>query len=206
MGFARDRDEMLGLLTHAWERRDKLRGASTITQQLAKNLYLSGSRNPLRKVKEAAIAFRLEAALGKPRIMELYLNIAELGDGVWGVEAASQKYYRRAAKRLTTEQAAALAGSLPFPLSSNPSYRPSRMRWRQNLILRRMRGEWVEVPKVETEDMPPAPIDSIASDSVPASVTTDSIDSLDVQDSQQEGPADTITVVPDSTSSDSASP
>ena len=75
------------------QRRDALRGASTITQQVAKNLYLSPSRNPLRKLKEAVTAWRLERALGKPRILELYLNIAELGDGIWGVEAASRRYF-----------------------------------------------------------------------------------------------------------------
>jgi monofunctional biosynthetic peptidoglycan transglycosylase len=108
LGNPRDREAFLAVLPRAWGQRDKLRGASTITQQLAKNLYLSPSRNPLRKVKEAAIAWRLEWALDKARIMELYLNIAELGDGIWGVEAASQAYFERSARRLSTEQAAAL--------------------------------------------------------------------------------------------------
>lgn len=163
LGNPRDREAFLAVLPRAWGRRDKLRGASTITQQLAKNLYLSPSRNPLRKVKEAVIAWRLEWALDKSRIMELYLNIAELGDGIWGVEAASQAYFKRSARRLSTEQAAALAGALPFPLSSNPERKPGRMRWRQNLILRRMRGEEVEVPRVEAEVEPPAsaPPDSV---------------------------------------------
>ena len=105
-------------------RREAIRGASTITQQVAKNLYLSSSRNPLRKMKEAVTAYRLELVLPKRRILELYLNIAELGDGVWGVEAASRRYYRKPARRLTETQAAALAATLPFPLSSNPAYRP----------------------------------------------------------------------------------
>jgi monofunctional biosynthetic peptidoglycan transglycosylase len=171
----RDRAALLAVLPNAWSRRDKLRGASTITQQLAKNLYLSASRNPLRKVKEAVITWRLEHALGKRRIMELYLNVVELGDGVWGMEAASQLYFKRAARKLTREQAAALAGTLPFPRSSNPGYRPGRMRWRQNLILRRMRGEQVEVPTVEeppeTPEETPTPVspDSVAAD------TTDTV-------------------------------
>jgi monofunctional biosynthetic peptidoglycan transglycosylase len=152
----RDRKELVAVLPQAWERRDRLRGASTISQQLAKNLYLSPSRNPLRKLKEAAITWRLEAALGKRRIMELYLNVVELGDGVFGAEAASQLYFKRSAAELTREQAAALAGALPFPLRSNPGYRPGRMKWRQNLILRRMQGEQVEVPTVEEEDLQPA--------------------------------------------------
>jgi monofunctional biosynthetic peptidoglycan transglycosylase len=128
-----------------------MRGASTITQQLAKNLYLSPSRSPLRKLKEAVTAYRLEHTLGKQRILELYLNVAELGPGIWGVEAASRKYYHRAALRLTESQAAALAATLPFPLTSNPKYKPARMRRRQDLILRRMQGERVVVPKIEDE-------------------------------------------------------
>ncbi len=150
---ARDRAELGRVLSRTWERRDALRGASTITQQVAKNLYLSPSRNPLRKLKEAVTAWRLERALGKPRILELYLNIAELGDGVWGVEAASRRYYNVSARRLTETQAAALAATLPFPLRSNPGYRPNRMRRRQDLILRRMRGERIEVPPVEEEPL-----------------------------------------------------
>lgn len=149
----RDRSELWRVLGHTWQRRDGLRGASTITQQVAKNLYLSPSRNPLRKLKEAVTAYRLERTLGKRRILELYLNIAELGDGIWGVEAASRRYFRVGARRLTETQAAALAASLPFPLRSNPGYRPNRMRRRQDLILRRMRGEPVEVPQVEDEPL-----------------------------------------------------
>jgi monofunctional biosynthetic peptidoglycan transglycosylase len=148
---ARDRGELWRVVGHSWERRDALRGASTITQQVAKNLYLSPSRNPLRKLKEVVTAYRLERVLGKRRILELYLNIAELGDGIWGVEAASRRYFRTSARRLTDTQSAALAATLPFPLRSNPAYRPNRMRRRQDLILRRMRGEPVIVPKVEEE-------------------------------------------------------
>lgn len=151
-GNAKDRAALTAVLPQAWARRDKLRGASTITQQLAKNIYLSPSRNPLRKVKEAVTAYRLELALGKDRIMELYLNTVEFGPNLFGVEAASQLYFKRSARSISTEQAAALAGSLPFPLRSNPATKPGRMKWRQNLILRRMRGEEIEVPKEEGED------------------------------------------------------
>jgi monofunctional biosynthetic peptidoglycan transglycosylase len=111
-------------------------------------------------MKEAVIAYRLERTLGKRRILELYLNIAELGDGIWGVEAASRKYFNTSAWRLNTTQAAALAATLPFPLRSNPRYHPSRMLRRQDLILRRMRGEPVYVPPVEEEPRP-QPGDSI---------------------------------------------
>ncbi|MGH7586891.1 MAG: biosynthetic peptidoglycan transglycosylase [Gemmatimonadales bacterium] len=160
---ARDRRDFRVALGRAWNRRDRIRGASTITQQLAKNLYLSPSRNPLRKVKEAVTAWRLELALGKVRILELYLNVAELGPEVWGVEAASRKYFSRPARRINQSQAAALAGSLPFPLRSNPGYRPGRMRWRQDLILRRMGGEPVEIPKEPEEPWRPVVLpDSLA--------------------------------------------
>lgn len=147
----RDRTELGRAVIRTWSKRDASRGASTITQQLAKNLYLSPSRSPLRKIKEAVTSYRLERALGKKRILELYLNVAEFGPGVWGVEAASRRYYNRPARRLTASQAAALAATLPFPLSSNPKYKPARMRRRQDLILRRMQGERVEVPKIEDE-------------------------------------------------------
>ena len=157
---ARDREELWRALGRTWERPRATRGASTITQQLAKNLYLSPSRNPLRKLKEAVTAWRLEQALGKDRILELYLSVAELGDGIWGVEAASRRYFRRPARGLTETQAAALAATLPFPLLSNPAYRPNRMRRRQELILRRMHGEPVEIPRAE-EEPPVQPGDTI---------------------------------------------
>lgn len=155
----RDRAELRYTLGSLWSRRAKLRGASTITQQLAKNLYLSPDRNPLRKVKEGVTAYRLEAALSKRRLMELYLNVAEFGPNIWGAEAASQFYFDRPASRMTPAQAASLAGSLPFPLSSNPAYRTGRMRWRRDLILRRMRGEAVEIPQeADDETVPPPPV------------------------------------------------
>ncbi len=153
----RDRAELRYTLGSLWSRRAKLRGASTITQQLAKNMYLSPNRNPLRKVKEGVTAYRLEAALSKRRLMELYLNVAEFGPNIWGAEAASQFYFDRPASRVTAAQAASLAGSLPFPLSSNPAYRTGRMRWRRDLIMRRMRGEVVEVPREENEEVVPPP-------------------------------------------------
>src|SRR2546430_8390770 len=102
-----------------WRHRDRVRGASTITQQLAKNLYLSPSRSALRKLKEAVTAVRLELALPKDRLLEPYLNTAERAPGIWVVEAASETYLRVPASRLTAVPAAALAATLPFPRSSN---------------------------------------------------------------------------------------
>jgi len=138
LGSAQHRRDLRGALRRAWQGQGRVRGASTITQQVAKNLYLSPSRNPLRKVKEAVLAKRLEWMLPKDRILELYLNIAEFGPGIWGVEAASQAYFRKPAARLTRTEAAALAATLPFPRLSNPAYRPARMRARQAVILRRL--------------------------------------------------------------------
>lgn len=119
--------------------RRAVRGASTITQQLAKNLYLSPARSLPRKLKEALLAKRLEWVLSKDRVLELYLNHVEFGPGVWGVEAASRTYFNKSASRLSRQEAAALAATLPAPLRSNPGYRPGEMRERQEGILRRMR-------------------------------------------------------------------
>jgi monofunctional biosynthetic peptidoglycan transglycosylase len=145
----------------AWQHRDRLRGASTITQQLAKNLYLSPSRNPLRKLKEAVTAVRLEAALSKDRILELYLNSVEWGPAVWGAAAASETYFGVAPARITEEQAAALAATLPQPRTSNPTFQPARMLARRDLILARYHGADVYIPPVPEEigldSLPPIP-------------------------------------------------
>ena len=115
-----------------------MRGASTITQQLAKNLYLSPTRSPLRKLRELIIARRLEAELSKTRILEIYLNVIEWGDGVWGADAAARTYFGVSASRLSREQAALLAGAIINPRTLNPARPPSRLRRRQQLILSRM--------------------------------------------------------------------
>ena len=146
-------------LHEAWRHRDRIRGASTITQQLAKNLYLSPSRNPLRKVKEAVTAVRLELALSKDRILELYLNVAEWGPGVWGVTATSEAYFAARPSQLTELQAASLAATLPQPRTSNPTFRPARMAARRDLILARYRGVDVYIPPVP---------DDLGLDSLPA--------------------------------------
>ncbi|HDQ03677.1 MAG TPA: monofunctional biosynthetic peptidoglycan transglycosylase [Deltaproteobacteria bacterium] len=91
-------------------------GGSTISQQLAKNLFLSPSKNPVRKIKEAILTWRLERNLSKKRIIELYLNVAEWGDGIFGIEAAAQHHFFRSASGLTMREAAMLAAILPSPL------------------------------------------------------------------------------------------
>jgi len=118
------------------------RGASTITQQLAKNLWLGEERTLWRKLREAILARRLEA-LGKRRVLELYLNVAEWGDGVYGADAASWYWFRKSAADLQPEEAAVLAAMLPAPRKRNPT-RPSpalRKRAREILRLYSMYGE-----------------------------------------------------------------
>jgi monofunctional biosynthetic peptidoglycan transglycosylase len=112
----------------ALETHEMPRGASTITQQLAKNLWLSPARNPVRKLKEGILTRQLEARLGKRRILELYLNVAEFGPGVYGAEAASRRYFGKAASELSEDEAAQLAAALPNPRmwhpgASGPAYR-----------------------------------------------------------------------------------
>src|SRR5919197_3582669 len=106
-----DFDQLQESIGIDWARGRFVRGASTITQQLAKNLYLSPSRSPLRKLRELIIARRLEAELKKARILELYLNVIEWGDGIWGAEAAARTYFGVPASALSAQQAALLAGA-----------------------------------------------------------------------------------------------
>jgi monofunctional biosynthetic peptidoglycan transglycosylase len=123
-----------------WEKKRFVRGGSTITQQVARNLYLSPSKNPLRKVKEILIARRLEKELGKRRIFEIYLNTAEWGKGVWGAGAAAQAYFGKNAAELTPEEAAALAAALPSPRRYNPIGGTRFMERRKSQIVARMRA------------------------------------------------------------------
>ena len=122
-----------------WARGRFARGGSTITQQLAKNLYLSPSKNPLRKLRELMIARRLEAELKKARILELYLNVIEWGDGIYGAEAAARTYFQKSAAELGPAEAALLAGAIVNPRAAQSGAGPrARLLRRQQLILRRM--------------------------------------------------------------------
>ncbi len=112
--------ELKKAVAEAWEEGEMPRGASTLTQQLAKNLWLSPSRNPLRKVKEAILTRQLEKHLAKRRILELYLNVVEFAPGVYGAEAAAQRFFGKPASSLSRHEAAALAGGLPKPSSWHP--------------------------------------------------------------------------------------
>jgi monofunctional biosynthetic peptidoglycan transglycosylase len=116
------------------------RGASTITQQLAKNLYLSEDRNFLRKGREAAITYFLERELSKKRILEIYLNVIEWGDGIYGAEAASRFHFKKSASNLSAAEAAYLSAMIPSPLNVfNPKKNGKRVRRRQRVIQKNMR-------------------------------------------------------------------
>lgn len=115
-----DFDEIQDALTQSIKAHRAVRGASTISQQLVKNIYLSPSRNPLRKLSEAILTYRLEQAVEKARILELYLNLIEWGDGIFGIEQAAREHFGESAFTLSPVQAVLLAAMLPAPLKVNP--------------------------------------------------------------------------------------
>jgi len=121
-----------------WEEKAFVRGASTITQQLAKNLFLSSSRNPIRKLKEVVLTYRLEKALPKTRILELYLNLIEWGDGIFGAEAAAQAYFGKPAAVLNVNEAALLAAMIINPIRYSPYRKFPTLVFRYNWILERL--------------------------------------------------------------------
>ncbi len=133
-----DFKELRASLEANWEDGKFTRGASTITQQLAKNLYLSPSRNPMRKLKELIITHRLEAELSKRRILEIYLNVIEWGDGVFGAEAAARAYFGKSAAALSPDESALLAGAIINPRVHNPARPTKRLLRRQQIIVRKM--------------------------------------------------------------------
>jgi monofunctional biosynthetic peptidoglycan transglycosylase len=132
-----------------------MRGASTITQQLAKNLYLSPTRNPFRKLTELLITRRLEHELSKTRIFELYLNDIEWGDGIWGAEAAARTYFGIPASAIGPDQAALMAGAIVNPRVLNIAQPNARLRARQRIIRARMGN--VTPPPVIARPAPPIP-------------------------------------------------
>ena len=133
-----DFDELEKSFQDSWNKGKRMRGGSTITQQLAKNLYLSPSRNPVRKIEELMIARRLEAELSKRRILELYLNVIEWGDGIWGAEAAARAYFQKPASALGADESALLAASIINPRRFSPAHPSKYLLRRQELIRQRM--------------------------------------------------------------------
>ncbi|MBM4271419.1 MAG: monofunctional biosynthetic peptidoglycan transglycosylase [Deltaproteobacteria bacterium] len=124
-------------------------GGSTISQQLAKNLYLSPSKNPVRKIKEAILTWRIERNISKKRIIELYLNVAEWGDGLFGIETAARRYYGKAASELTAKEAARLASVLPNPRRYNPAGTSRYVEGRSDRIYEIMVKRGIVIPEYE---------------------------------------------------------
>ena len=133
-----DTGEIKNALRKSFDDLEPPRGASTISQQLAKNLWLSPSRDPLRKARETLLTWQLERTLGKRRILELYLNVVEFGPGVWGVESASRRYFGKPAAELGDDEAALLAASLPSPAAWHPGSTSAGYRRHAEVVRRRM--------------------------------------------------------------------
>jgi monofunctional glycosyltransferase len=133
-----------------WREMRFARGASTITQQLAKNLYLSASKNPLRKIHEFFIAQELERDLSKQRIFEIYLNVIEWGDGIYGIEPAAHRYFGKSASELLPEEAAILAAMIPNPRRYTPARNLKYLEKRKADILSRL-ARYNYLPKDEYE-------------------------------------------------------
>ena len=127
-----------GALQRNWAKGGVKLGGSTITQQLAKNLYLSPARTPWRKLRELAIAKRLERRLSKKRNLELYLNVIEFGPRTYGIEAAARRYIGKSARDLSRLEAATLAAVIPSPRIYDPVRHPERVARRARRILRWM--------------------------------------------------------------------
>ena len=168
-----DFNEIKASMEKNWETGEFTRGASTITQQLAKNLYLSPSKNPYRKVQEVFIARRLEAVLSKRRIFELYLNLIEWGDGIWGAEAAARAYFGISAANLDPSQSALLAGAIINPRVYSPARPNTRLLRRQAMILRRM-------GTVAVDDSATAPLAAPPADPTPTSTPAPVMLTLDL--------------------------
>ena len=154
-----DYEQLRDAVETNWERGEFARGASTITQQLAKNLYLSPSKNPIRKLKELLITRRLEVELSKQRILELYLNAIEWGDGIWGAEAAARRYFHKSAADLSATESALLAAAIANPHLMDPGHPSARLRRRQQMIMHRMGA--VTPPPVVVEPTPAPPPDAL---------------------------------------------
>jgi monofunctional glycosyltransferase len=132
-------DRIKSAMVEDWEREQFSRGGSTITQQLVKNLFLSSSKNFFRKLHEALLTLEMESILSKRRILELYLNVIEWGDGIYGAEAAANHYFAKPAALLTDEESAFLCAMIPGPLTIyNPDKNPARVKERAQWILQIM--------------------------------------------------------------------
>ena len=181
-----------------------LAGGSTISQQLSKNLYLSPSKNPIRKLKEAIITYRIEKTLSKRRILEIYLNVAEWGDGIFGIEAASRHYYGKSAKNLSAQEAAHLASILPNPIKYSPIGDQKYVYYRSRIIYKIMIRRGVVIQSYKEVMAPPKqdeiPIDEITKDE---NKTSSNVDENKVQNVDQNSDN---TVAPDESKPDTQTP
>ena len=134
-----DFTELKAAIKKNWQEGEYARGASTITQQLAKNLYLSTEKSIIRKIKELLITLRLEKDLSKDRIFEIYLNVIEWGPGIFGVNMASEYYFNKAVGQLTLEEIVRLVAVIPQPLKINPSENSDWLKWKARWILDALR-------------------------------------------------------------------
>ena len=161
-----DYDQLKESMETNLERMEFARGGSTITQQLAKNLYLSPSKNPIRKARELLIARRLEMELSKQRILEIYLNVIEWGDGIYGAEAAARTYFHKSAADLGPQEAALLAAAISSPRVLNPGNPSARLLRREQMVMRRM-GAVIPPPVVAAPPVQSQP-DSAPVQAVPS--------------------------------------
>jgi monofunctional biosynthetic peptidoglycan transglycosylase len=200
-----DVDALQEAIRKDWARKKMTHGGSTITQQLAKNLYLSPSRNPLRKVKEFFIARSLESHLSKKRILELYLNVVEMGERVYGAEAASEAYFHTSASGLSASQAALLAGCLPNPRIMSPASPNKRLRFRQRMVLSRMkRWGYLFEKEVLTEKKPEPAAPTTTTETT---ATTDTaLQQTPPTDTATPEPPTTDTALPTTTETETAPP
>ena len=134
-----DFGELKAAIKKNWQKGKYARGASTITQQLAKNLYLSTDKSVIRKIKEYLIARRLEDQLGKKRIFDLYLNLVEFGPGIFGVQAAAQYFFNKNVNQLKLEEMVRLTAVIPKPLMETPTRNSSWIKWKAGWILDTLR-------------------------------------------------------------------
>ena len=146
------------------------RGGSTITQQLAKNLYLSTSKDPLRKAKEFIITLLLERRLSKSRILEIYLNVIEWGPGVFGADAAARTYFGKPAAALTLEESLRMAAVIPSPLRHRPDSNSRYVTRRKEIVRRRMMSRSF-IPFDDEEEAAPVATDTART--VPVQVATE---------------------------------
>ena len=164
------------------------RGASTITQQLAKNLFLSTSKDPVRKVKELIITFFMEKELEKDRILEIYLNIVEWGPGIFGVEAASETYFGTHAENLTLDQAARLAAVIPSPIRHRPDGDGRYVLRRKEIVLERM-GARNMVPGTPETPLAGTGVTALDSSGVPPGIPggTANDDTTEIDEGRENG-------------------